>query len=856
MMEPSASYRTAEEPVADVRYAAVHILECPFGVDRPYWYYIPRPLADAVRPGAFVTVPFGKGNRKKLALAVEVCDRGGLSASVGSRLDVNKLKPIGGACRERLFLTEQQLRLCRYLMAQTLCTMGDAVRTLVPAQALATLAEFYRPVPGAILTGDRQLTAGDLLIYEHIRARGSISAQTLRTRYGSRVPATLELLVERGLIERELSVREPDERPENFYVLARPAEEIRALLAVEKGARRLSSAGQRLALEQLLEATEPLAGTDLKQSPGVTAAVLRTLVQKGLIRGEVRRVLNRPVELEPLGDAGLRTPIQLNEEQADAVRVLSGLADAGEARAALLFGVTGSGKTCVILSMIDRMLDAGRGVIMLLPEISLTPQMLAIFRDRYGYRVAVIHSGLSGGERLDAYRRIRTGEATIVVGTRSAVFAPMPNLGLIVMDEEQEHTYKSDQNPKYHARDVARFRCAEEGAMLLLASATPSLESYEKAQAGKYTLVTLKHRYGSAKLPEVRIVDMRREAQTGQTAPLGRELLTELARVRDEGNQSVLFLNRRGYSTQLVCRSCGQAVTCPSCSVAMNYHTLRGSYDRGELVCHWCGTRRPVPETCPTCSSPHLMRMGFGTQRIQQELETALPGVRVMRMDADTTGTKSAYHDMLGAFRRHEADILLGTQMVTKGHDFPDVTLVGVLLADMSLYVDDYRASERTFSLLTQVIGRAGRADKPGLAIIQTMNPDSDVLKLACAQDYESFFAQEIRLRRHLAFPPFCDIALLTLTSPDEKELQKSCLRLAEELKRLSAMSYSDVPMQVFGPFEAPVYRVDNVYRMRAVVKCRLTRRARALFSEILTTFASSGRSPALSVDFNPSTIS
>ena len=853
-MDRSEVGRPADAPSTDVLYAAVHILECPFGVDRPYHYYIPRPLAEAVRPGAFVTVPFGKGNRKKLALAVGVCDRAGLSA-LPDRLDPDKLKPISGVCRERLFLTEEQLTVCRYLTVQTLCTVGEAVRALVPAQALATLAEFYRPVPGATLPAERLPAAGDLLIYEYIRARGSVSAQALRTRFGTRAATVLDMLAERGLIERELAVREPDERQEMFYILARPAEAVCAALAIERGSGRISSAAQRCVLETLLGASQPVSAADLRRQTGVTTAVLRALVQKGLIRGDAHRVLTEHTASSPVGDAGLRTPFALNAEQADAVRVLSGLADAGEARAALLFGVTGSGKTCVILSMIDRMLDAGRGVIMMLPEISLTPQMLAIFRARYGYRVAVIHSGLSGGERLEAYRRVRMGEAPVVVGTRSAVFAPMPNLGMIVMDEEQEHTYKSDQDPKYHARDVARFRCVQEKALLLLASATPSLESFRKAEEGKYTLIPLRHRFGNAHLPDVRIVDMRREAQIGQTAPLGRELVNELKRVREEGNQSVLFLNRRGYSTQLVCRSCGLAVTCPSCSVAMNYHTLRGGYDRGELVCHWCGARRPVPETCPSCGSPHLLRMGFGTQRIQQELEREMPGVRVMRMDADTTGTKSAYFDMLTAFRNHEADILLGTQMVTKGHDFANVTLVGVLLADMSLYVDDYRASERTFSLLTQVIGRAGRADKPGLAIIQTMNPNSDVLKLACAQDYETFYAREIRLRRNLAFPPFCDIVLLTLTSPDEKELQKACLRLAEEIRRLTATDFSDVPMQMFGPFEAPVYRVDNVYRMRTVMKCRLTRRSRDLFSTLLRTFSASRERPVLSVDFNPSSI-
>ena len=430
----------------------------------------------------------------------------------------------------------------------------------------------------------------------------------------------------------------------------------------------------------------------------------------------------------------------------------------------------------------------------------------------------------------------------------------MPNLGMIVMDEEQEHTYKSDQDPKYHARDIARYRCASENALLLLASATPSLESYQKAMDGKYTLITMKHRYGSAQLPDVRIVDMR---DGTSLSPLGDELAAEVARVKEEGNQSVLFLNRRGYSHQTVCRSCGKAISCPRCSVAMNYHVKKNSHD-GELVCHWCGGRKPVPTACPDCGSVHLVRMGYGTQRVEEELKTAFPSARVLRMDADTTSQKASYDRLLSEFRNHEADILLGTQMVTKGHDFPDVTLVGVLMADMSLYLDDYRAAERTFSMLTQVIGRAGRGDKPGLAVIQTMNPDSDVIRLACAQDYERFFQNEIRLRRLLQFPPFCDMVLLTLTCRDEKELQNAALHMARQLKAKNFLEYRDVPIVAFGPFEAPVYRVDNIYRMRMVVKCRLTKRARSMFEDLLIALASEGRGstrPTLSIDFNPASI-
>ncbi|MBR2850365.1 MAG: primosomal protein N', partial [Clostridia bacterium] len=387
-------------------------------------------------------------------------------------------------------------------------------------------------------------------------------------------------------------------------------------------------------------------------------------------------------------------------------------------------------------------------VIVLLPEIALTPQTLEIFCSRYGKRVAIIHSGLSEGERLDTYRRIKSGGADVVIGTRSAVFAPLDNLGMIVIDEEQEHTYKSDMNPKYHAKDIARYRSAHQNSLMLLASATPSFDSYYKAKEGKYALVTLKNRYGGAKLPRVSVVDMRKSAAGGVTSPLGNMLCEKLVETKERGNQSILFINRRGYNNFLSCRSCGEAVSCPTCSVSMTYHTYGGSYDRGELRCHWCGRRMPVPTTCPSCQSEHIARMGYGTQRIEQELSELLPTANILRMDTDTTSAKNAYEELLGKFRRREADILLGTQMVTKGHDFPAVTLVGVLLADASLYLDDYRAAERTFAMLTQVIGRAGRAVKEGEAIIQTNNPDNDCIRLACKQDYERFYENEIRLRK------------------------------------------------------------------------------------------------------------
>ncbi len=837
-------------------YAGIHILDNPFAIDDAYHYYIPPTMTDFVACGTFVTVPFGKGNRKQLGVVVSLCEADGLPAD----LSPDRIKPIGGLCRGRLALDARQLALCFYLRETTLCTMGEAVRTVVPASALATLVEYYRAIDVSDATGASPdlkratLSDSDMLVLAYIRARGSVSAQAVKTRFGAKASASLDRLCERGLIERELTVREPSVPTVRYCSLSLPLPEAEAALRGEAGSVPLRSDAQRRILDALVAADGRMPAAALLEAAEASPAALKTLSGRGIVAVTDEETAPATVPELPLGG---RAPHALSEEQASAVRTLESLAATGEPRAALLHGVTGSGKTCVILEMIDRMLNRGRGSIVLLPEISLTPQMLDIFRARYGARIAVIHSGLSAGERLESHRRILAGDAPVVIGTRSAVFAPVQNLGLIVIDEEQEHTYKSDMNPKYHARDIARFRCASENALLLLSSATPSLESYHKAMEGKYTLIHMKHRYGAAVLPEVQIADMRSEPSGGNVSPLGEVLTEELRRVKAAGEQSVLFLNRRGYSHQMVCRSCGQAVTCPRCSVAMNLHISRQKPE-GELVCHWCGTRRPVPATCPDCASPHLVRMGYGTQRVEEELAAAVPGARVMRMDADTTTTKSAYNDLLGAFRRHEADILLGTQMVTKGHDFPDVTLVGVLMADMSLYLDDYRASERTFSMLTQVIGRAGRGDKPGLAIIQTLNPDSEVIRLACAQDYETFYKREIPLRRLLQFPPFCDIALLTLTCPDEKELQKACLRLSEEVRRLGNSEFADVPIVAFGPFEAPVYRVDNVYRMRMVLKCRLNRRARALLTRLLISFSAESRGPhrpILSIDLNPSNL-
>lgn len=636
----------------------------------------------------------------------------------------------------------------------------------------------------------------------------------------------------------------PNVKVKKTCVLALSAEEATELLS-RSGRVGIRSEGQRSIIKYLLD----IGSADvelIRDIPGVSSAHISALRDKGIIK-----VIESEAIRNPYADyARVRdnAPIVLSEAQSAAYSVIESELKRDEARAALLFGVTGSGKTKVIMRAIDEVLIDGKNVIMLVPEIALTPQTVNIFCRRYGERVAVVHSSLSQGERLDAWRRIKRGEVDLVIGTRSAIFAPLDDIGMIVIDEEHEHTYKSESDPKYHARDIAAYRCGKAKALMLLASATPSLESFYKAKSGVYTLVPLRERYGGVRLPDAVIVDMREELRLGNTSPISDRLLKSLNAVYENDRQAILFLNRRGYSSQISCKECGDVLSCPRCSVSLTYHT---NADGGKLLCHMCGYSERVPKKCPSCNGERLSFLGYGTQKLESELNKYVPDMAVMRMDADTTSGKMSYDRMLEDFREGRADILLGTQMVAKGHDFPRVTLVGVALADTSLYVSDFRAAERTFSLLTQVIGRAGRAGDEGIAVIQTYAPKNEVIRLACLQDFEKFYEGEIALRRELSYPPFCDIVELTLTSSDEAELAREAARLSERLiEKLRGEEYSKQPFIVFGPFEAQVYKINEKYRMRMVVKCRLNKLSRSLFHELLCEFSLS-RKATLSIDFN-----
>ena len=746
-------------------YCEVYIFDAPYHVDRAFDYILPQ---DAV-VGSIVRVPFGGANRHRLGVITAIKD---------STDCAHSLKPVHSVLDDRPPLTEEMLGLCFFLKEYTLCTFGDALRTVL--------------APGAL-------------------------SDSLNVKYARRC------------------------------ILALSADEAEVLLN-EKGRAGIRSEGQRSIIRYLI----PIGSADytlVRELVGVSSAHIRALADKGIIKiDESEQIRNPYAEISHTRDT---SEINLSRAQTEAYDTILSLYEEDEPRAALLYGVTGSGKTKVIMKMIDRVIESGESVIMMVPEIALTPQTVGIFCNRYGERVAVIHSSLSQGERLDAWRRIKRGEVDLVIGTRSAVFAPLENLGMIVIDEEHEHTYKSESNPKYHARDVAAYRAGKNNCLMLLASATPSLESFYKAKCGSYTLVPLRERYGGHRLPDAVIVDMREEIRLGNSTPISERLHESLRQVGEEGKQAILFLNRRGYNSQISCKNCGEVLACPRCSVSLTFHN---GADGGVLMCHLCGHREPPVRKCPSCSSDNLSRLGFGTQKVEGVLAEYLPGMSVLRMDADTTGAKLSYDKMIDDFRNRRHDILLGTQMVAKGHDFPAVTLVGVVLADTSLYLSDFRASEKTFSLLTQVIGRAGRASDNGVAIIQTYSPKNEIIRLACEQNYDEFYEGEIAVRRELGYPPFCDMVQLTVTADTEAEVRAASNMLSDEIIARLKGAYSELPTTVYGPFEAQVYKINDKYRMRMVVKCRLNRKSRALFHELLMLFAMNRRA-SLSVDLNPLTV-
>lgn len=715
--------------------------------DRLYSYCVPPRLAGRLWPGSMVLVPFGRGNKPRMAVVLDVQE-------VEDAPD--NLKTLLDAAPEEARLTPDLMELVRFLKERTFCTWFEAVKAVIPYGAQ------YRP---AVENGRPVM-----------QSRLSRSTERLYTLTGE-LPAA------------------PKPGPR----------QLAAVQALRQG---------------------PLTARQLDEV-GISKSTLDSLCKKGVLTAceqDKEIDLFAAIPFDP-------RPITLSpEQQAVFWELLPKLEDA-QPHAALLHGVTGSGKTMVFLKLIERTLELGRKALVLVPEISLTPQMIRRLKSTFGSRLAVQHSALNNTERLLQWRRIQQGNADIVVGTRSAVFAPLQNIGLIIMDEEQEHTYQSESAPRYDAHDIAKKRAAMENSLLLFASATPLTETYHAAQSGRLQLVRLQHRYGGKPLPQVDFIDMRAELAAGNPREVSGRLAQELQKNLDHGEQSILLLNRRGYRTVAMCTACGHVLKCPHCSVPLVYHKPQQA-----LMCHHCGhTVQPAPTLCPDCGGK-LVYSGFGTQRVEEELSRLLPAARILRMDQDSTTKKNAHETMLAQFARHDYDILLGTQMVAKGLDFEKVSLVGVLGIDSLLFGQGFRAYESVFSLVTQVIGRGGRADIPGRALIQTTVPDHPVLQLAAAQDYEAFYREEITFRKFGLYPPFCAFCVVGFVGDKEPEVLTAAVRFGQLLGE-SAAQNPQMPLRILGPAPMNIVMLNSKYRYKLTLKCRNDAQFRAVMRQTLDAY-------------------
>lgn len=798
-----------------------------FHYDKPFDYLLPFDMEEKGQVGCRVLVPFGRGNRKRQGIILER----------NVTTDFEKLKPIASVFDDEPVLSDEMLKLVGWIREHTFCTYYDAVRLMLPAGINMRIVASYRAQEG--------LDADDL-------PDGLKDAERLMLSYLINSRSTVEKGRLLELMELDADSRLPDDLVDKGLAV-RVDDAVRRVGDATVRMARLSDdfdpdgkwTAKQKAVTELLSEVGTASVKEICYFTGVTQAVITALEKKGAIFCYDNEVYRTKYDGATKSDA----PIALTDEQNAAFEGIMDMYRAQNGSAALLYGVTGSGKTQVFLRVVDEVVAQGRGVIVMVPEISLTPQTLEVFNRRYGGKVAVFHSAMSMGQRLDEWKRVRKGEALVAIGTRSAVFAPFDDLGLIIMDEEQEHTYKSESTPRFHARDVARFRCAYHRSLLLLASATPSVETFSAAMSGRYKMFRLSNRYGQARLPSVHTVDMRKELSEGNTSAFSRFLKMRIGEALDSGRQTILLLNRRGHNTIVTCGSCSHVMTCPNCSLSLTYHSANN-----RLMCHTCGYSVPFASKCSECGAEHIKYSGVGTQRAEQELNELFPETRVLRMDADSTLARNSYDEKLSAFARGEYDIMLGTQMVAKGLNFPNVTLVGVLGADGSLYSEDYRSYEKTFSLLTQVIGRSGRGDDEGIAVVQTVSPDNDIISLAAEQDYDKFYEQEILTRKVMIYPPYCSICLVGFVGESAEQTRKGANRFLQALGNANSDRFPEVKMIVLGPSPAVVPKANGKYRYRLLIKTHNSREFRTMLSQVLRDFCkdSANKDVTVFADINP----
>ncbi len=801
------------------KVALVALQGATLSYDKLYTYVIPPDLLQSAVPGCRVLVPFGRGNQKRQGMIIRI-----------EETEVKGLKSVYSLIDHTPVLNGEMLSLCEELKERTFCTYYDAVHALLPAGLTHRLVNYY--------SANKEFADKSLLndaerdIYLYLSNNTQKSGADIEKIFGV-TSCLLEKMVQKQALLKNSDTKQRIKDATQKWVKLSPDFDIDMKLTPR----------QKEVADLLLDVGSASV-KEICYFTGVTISVIEGLVKKGVLipfEKAVYRTYNTATK-------HIKNEIKLTDEQQIAFEGLLGELKDEKPKISLLYGITGSGKTQVFLKLVDEAIKSGKQAIVMVPEISLTPQLLSIFSARYGDKVAVFHSAMSLGTRMDEWKRIKEGKAMIALGTRSAVFAPCENLGLIIMDEEQEHTYKSEQSPRFHARDVAAFRIKRSGGLLVLASATPSIESFTLAKMGKISLYTLKNRYGNAILPEVETVDTKEELKDGNKGIVSRRLYDAITETLENSKQAILLLNRRGHNTYISCPECGNVAVCPNCSISLTYHSANN-----RLMCHYCGYSQSITEKCPECGGERMKFSGFGTQKAEEELKMLFPNAKILRLDADSTMARDSYANYLKQFADGEYDILLGTQMVAKGLDFPNVTLVGVLGADNAMYSEDYRSFERMFSLLTQVIGRAGRGDNKGRAIIQTLDPENNIISLAENQDYDSFYEDEILNRKMMIYPPYCDICVISTRSANRNAAESSIKLIFDKIKELIAEEYKEVKIIILGPAPASIPKVNNRYLYRMIIKCKNNKDLRDVLRKAIDVKLSGD--VGVTVDFNPETI-
>lgn len=752
-------------------------------VDKLFDYAVDKDLEDVIRIGSRVIVPFGASNKHTEGYVMELAKHS-LAKNLKSIIK-----------HEDVVFDEKMCSLIFWMREKYMCSFLDIIKTVVPSGIS------IKPEEWIVLKDDDYKDEISLKLSEN---GGAMEINRLLSFFENNITAKIKRLCEKGVIKKEY--REPNHITDKVIRVASvnvEAEETERVLELLKRAK------VQYRMFEILSQNERISLADLVQFSEGNYSAVQALEKKGYIK-----IYDITVNRSPLRRAteqNAEKPV-LTEEQ-DRARVgIEKYLEEEAYKGILVHGVTGSGKTEVYMRSIEKCLENGKSAIMLVPEISLTPQMVSRFVKRFGERIAVFHSGLSLGERYDEWKKMRDGKASVVIGARSAVFAPFKDIGIIIIDEEHEGTYKSDMTPRYNTKEVAMFRAKQNNAVLLLASATPEVSDYYKAQLGEYELIELKKRVNNRKMPEVDIIDMRKELEEGNRSVFSRKLIEELEKNLERKEQSILFLNRRGYSTFVSCRSCGFVAKCPNCNISLTYHKYSDT-----LKCHYCGYVRKNYETCPACKSKYIRYFGGGTQKVEEEIKKIFPDISTIRMDVDTTAKMNSHEKILEKFEKEKIDVLVGTQMVTKGLDFDNVTLVGVISADVMLNVQDFRSGERTFDLIEQVTGRAGRAEKEGRAVIQTYSPEHYAVTMAKEHNYNSFYDYEILTRKAMWYPPYCEMVSVLFSGVNENQVSQCAKLYAKHLEPMRKLSEK---VQILGPIPAALSKINNKYRWRILIKC------------------------------------